>query len=163
MNALLSSYYMYYIYIFLSGFISVLFVLQARLKFAISNPTSEELVHHVFKPLEMVNACVCIICLLIFLLRRQQSFQGLCCAALFQEFHQMFAHYCVEKGLIRLKQIIPLYLRVFVGREGYGRSWFRCVRLQPGYDTRSRDSATEQPDDTGTCIVDLFRAQLDTT
>ncbi|XP_050953612.1 epidermal growth factor receptor kinase substrate 8-like protein 1 [Labeo rohita] len=30
------------------------FGLLARLKFAISNPTSEELVHHVFKPLEMI-------------------------------------------------------------------------------------------------------------
>uniref|UniRef100_A0A8C2A5C2 Eps8 like 1b n=1 Tax=Cyprinus carpio TaxID=7962 RepID=A0A8C2A5C2_CYPCA len=30
------------------------FSLLARLKFAISNPTSEELVHHVFKPLEMM-------------------------------------------------------------------------------------------------------------
>ncbi|XP_058622164.1 epidermal growth factor receptor kinase substrate 8-like protein 1 isoform X3 [Onychostoma macrolepis] len=30
------------------------FSLLARLKFAISNPTSEELVHHIFKPLEMV-------------------------------------------------------------------------------------------------------------
>uniref|UniRef100_A0A672PMF0 Eps8 like 1b n=1 Tax=Sinocyclocheilus grahami TaxID=75366 RepID=A0A672PMF0_SINGR len=34
--------------------INVLFVFQARLKFAISNPTSEELVHHIFKPLEMM-------------------------------------------------------------------------------------------------------------
>ncbi|XP_073686447.1 epidermal growth factor receptor kinase substrate 8-like protein 1 [Garra rufa] len=30
------------------------FCLLARLKFSISNPTSEELVHHVFKPLEMI-------------------------------------------------------------------------------------------------------------
>lgn len=30
------------------------FSLLARLKFTISNPTSEELVHHIFKPLEMV-------------------------------------------------------------------------------------------------------------
>ncbi|KAI4897983.1 hypothetical protein NFI96_009094, partial [Prochilodus magdalenae] len=36
------------------------FSLLARLKSAISSPTSEELVHHVFRPLDMSESCMCV-------------------------------------------------------------------------------------------------------